>query len=76
MLGPQARPRAPRAGVHEMDGLAATKQIVSDGGPRVLILTTFELDEYVYEAMRVGASFGPPIARESSLCATPCRPMA
>jgi len=40
----------------ELDGLAATKSIVADGGPRVLILTTFELDEYVYEAMRVGAS--------------------
>lgn len=40
----------------EMDGLAATAAIVSGGGPRVLILTTFELDEYVYEAMRVGAS--------------------
>jgi len=40
----------------EMDGLAATASIVDAGGPRVLILTTFELDEYVYEAMRVGAS--------------------
>ncbi len=42
----------------DLDGLAATRSIVSaDGdGPRVLILTTFELDEYVYEAMRVGAS--------------------
>lgn len=40
----------------EMDGLEATRTIVADGGPRVLILTTFELDEYVYEAMRVGAS--------------------
>ncbi|MCP3973282.1 MAG: response regulator transcription factor [bacterium] len=42
----------------EMDGLAATHSIVTDdgSGPRVLILTTFELDEYVYEAMRVGAS--------------------
>lgn len=40
----------------EMDGLEATRSIVKDGGPRVLILTTFELDEYVYEAMRVGAS--------------------
>lgn len=42
----------------DLDGLAATQSIVSaDGdGPRVLILTTFELDEYVYEAMRVGAS--------------------
>ena len=40
----------------EMDGLEATRTIVENGGPRVLILTTFELDEYVYEAMRVGAS--------------------
>ena len=40
----------------EMDGLAATASIVAGDGPRVLILTTFELDEYVYEAMRVGAS--------------------
>jgi DNA-binding NarL/FixJ family response regulator len=40
----------------EMDGLEATRSIAVVGGPRVLILTTFELDEYVYEAMRVGAS--------------------
>jgi len=40
----------------ELDGLVATRTIVENGGPRVLILTTFELDEYVYEAMRVGAS--------------------
>lgn len=41
-----------------MDGLAATEQIVSggDAAPRVLVLTTFELDEYVFEALRVGAS--------------------
>jgi len=40
----------------EMDGLAATRAIVASGESRVLILTTFELDEYVYEAMRAGAS--------------------
>jgi DNA-binding NarL/FixJ family response regulator len=43
----------------EMDGLAATRQIVEDPQPaatRVLILTTFDHDEYVYEALRVGAS--------------------
>lgn len=41
----------------QLDGLSATHAIVGDGeGPKVLILTTFELDEYVYEAMRVGAS--------------------
>jgi DNA-binding NarL/FixJ family response regulator len=41
-----------------LDGLEATRRIVTDpeGGPRVLILTTFNLDEYVYEALRSGAS--------------------
>ncbi|WP_144124362.1 response regulator [Catellatospora sichuanensis] len=41
-----------------MDGLAATAEILSGGGdgPRVLVLTTFDLDEYVYEALGCGAS--------------------
>jgi len=42
-----------------MDGLAATRQISGDeglAGVRVLMLTTFDLDEYVYQALRVGAS--------------------
>jgi DNA-binding NarL/FixJ family response regulator len=40
-----------------VDGLQATKQIIAAGWrSRVLILTTFDLDEYVYEALRVGAS--------------------
>ena len=41
-----------------MNGLEATRRIVADPdeGPRVLILTTFDLDEYVYEALRSGAS--------------------
>jgi DNA-binding NarL/FixJ family response regulator len=42
-----------------MSGLQATRHLVEDSpstGPRVLILTTFDLDEYVYEAMRAGAS--------------------
>jgi len=40
-----------------MDGIEATRQIVDgEGGPRVLVLTTFDLDEYVYEALRAGAS--------------------
>ena len=40
-----------------MDGLEATRQLLSTGqGPRVLMLTTFDLDEYVYDALRAGAS--------------------
>ena len=42
-----------------MDGLEATRRIVADremAGVRVLILTTFEVDEYVFEALRSGAS--------------------
>jgi DNA-binding NarL/FixJ family response regulator len=41
----------------ELDGLEATRRILSaDGRTRILILTTFDLDEYVYEALRAGAS--------------------
>lgn len=43
----------------ELDGLAATRQIAADPrltDVRVVVLTTFELDEYVFEAMRAGAS--------------------
>jgi DNA-binding NarL/FixJ family response regulator len=41
----------------ELDGLQATRRILSaDNGARILILTTFDLDEYVYEALRAGAS--------------------
>ena len=42
-----------------MDGIEATRLITSDqgrSGGRVLILTTFDLDEYVFEALRAGAS--------------------
>jgi DNA-binding NarL/FixJ family response regulator len=42
-----------------MDGIEATRQVTADrgaGAPRVLILTTFDLDEYVFEALRAGAS--------------------
>jgi DNA-binding NarL/FixJ family response regulator len=53
----------------ELDGLAATRLIMADGDgpaapagqpaeqtPRVLVLTTFDLDDYVYDALRAGAS--------------------
>ncbi len=40
-----------------MDGIAATRRIVESGSPaRILVLTTFDLDEYVYAALRAGAS--------------------
>jgi DNA-binding NarL/FixJ family response regulator len=43
-----------------LDGLEATRRILAgrapDAPPRVIILTTFDLDEYVYEALRAGAS--------------------
>jgi DNA-binding NarL/FixJ family response regulator len=43
----------------ELDGLEATRRILSasdEDAPKVLMLTTFDLDEYVYEALRAGAS--------------------
>jgi DNA-binding NarL/FixJ family response regulator len=43
----------------DLDGLEATRRIVADGdggGPRVLMLTTFDLDHYVYAALTAGAS--------------------
>ncbi|GAA2606072.1 MULTISPECIES: response regulator [Streptomyces] len=40
-----------------LDGIEATRRIVADGGrTRVLILTTFDLDEYAYSGLRAGAS--------------------
>ena len=42
-----------------VDGLEATRRIVGDpalAATRVIVLTTFELDEYVFEALRIGAS--------------------
>lgn len=45
----------------KLDGIAATREIMADNeaagsGPRVLILTTFDLDEYVFEALQAGAT--------------------
>ncbi len=41
----------------ELDGLQATRRILAeDNDARILILTTFDLDEYVYEALSAGAS--------------------
>ena len=54
-----------------MDGIEATRLIVDgEASPRVLVLTTFDLDEYVYEALRAGASgFLPKDAPEEQLVA-------
>ncbi|HEX8102464.1 MAG TPA: response regulator transcription factor [Solirubrobacteraceae bacterium] len=41
----------------QLDGIEATRRLLArDGGPRVLILTTFDADHYVYDAMKAGAS--------------------
>jgi DNA-binding NarL/FixJ family response regulator len=40
----------------DLDGIEATRRIVAAGGSRVLMLTTFDLDEYVVDAFRAGAS--------------------
>ena len=44
----------------ELDGIEATRRVTASSmeGPRVLMLTTFDLDEYVYRAIRAGASGG------------------
>jgi DNA-binding NarL/FixJ family response regulator len=42
----------------ELDGIEATRQITTHNDPntRVLVLTTFDVDQYVFEALRAGAS--------------------
>jgi DNA-binding NarL/FixJ family response regulator len=43
----------------ELDGISAAREVLAEDGttpPRVLMLTTFDLDEYVYDALRSGAS--------------------
>jgi DNA-binding NarL/FixJ family response regulator len=41
----------------EVDGVTATREIIASGSPsRIIILTTFDLDEYAYAALRAGAS--------------------
>ena len=54
-----------------MDGIEATRQITSARGPsgtRVLILTTFDLDEYVFEALRAARAASRSRAAPSMSC--------
>ena len=39
-----------------MDGVEATRRLAGSGWPRVIVLTTFDVDDYVYEAFKAGAS--------------------
>ncbi len=60
-----------------LDGIEATRRIAAGAGsPRVLILTTFDLDQYVYEALRAGASgfLLKDAAADDLLQARPCWP--
>jgi DNA-binding NarL/FixJ family response regulator len=40
----------------KMDGLEATRRLVAGGNARVIVLTTFDVDDYVFEALKAGAS--------------------
>jgi DNA-binding NarL/FixJ family response regulator len=39
-----------------VDGIEATRELAVDGGPKVIMLTTFDLDQHVYDALHAGAS--------------------
>ena len=57
-----------------LDGIEATRQITTSDCepiPRVLILTTFDLDEYVFEALRAGASGYALKSDRSTSCSSP-----
>jgi DNA-binding NarL/FixJ family response regulator len=57
-----------------MDGIEAARQLAAedDGGPRVLMLTTFDLDEYVYDALSSGPAASYSRTLRPSACSTRC----
>ena len=63
----------------ELDGIEATRRIIAAAGERpvrVLMLTTFDLDEYVYDALRVGASSASPAATTRTALTSSSRRMS
>lgn len=60
----------------QLDGIEATRRITSASNTRVVILTTFDLDEYIYDALRAGATGFPAqgfTARADGQRRTRCR---
>ena len=58
-----------------MDGIEATRRITAhEHAPKILVLTTFDLDEYVYSTLRAGASDFLLKDTPPAHCWTPCLP--
>jgi DNA-binding NarL/FixJ family response regulator len=59
----------------QLDGISATRQLADESpGVKVVVITTFGLDEYVYDALRAGASGFLLKDRTRTCSATPCTP--
>jgi DNA-binding NarL/FixJ family response regulator len=60
-----------------VDGIEATRQIVASGSPaRIIMLTTYDLDDYVFAALRGGASGFPAVLRQTRIADSPTAPTA
>jgi DNA-binding NarL/FixJ family response regulator len=59
-----------------MGGLEATRRIIADpdvDGTRIIVLTTFEADEYIHQALRGGRAASCPRTRRPTICWTASR---